>query len=309
MGWVPNPGTDDDAIHDNVSGEIQAVTEKTVPVDADIVLIEDSAASYAKKRVQLGNLPGGSGGTFDDLTDVDVTGAAEGDMVFQDSAGDWILVTGSKDDGDVPTIQADGTVAWEAPPSGTGTRIGELALTTPPTSGWSWINQGSATETVSSEGSIILVTPAVGSANLVGRVRSHSASSTITGRFNDRPIGNANSAVGLWMRESSTSKLVVFYIKPNGDVLIENWTNATTFSASGASQAHGVGWRPIWLRIEDNSTNLIFSTSYTGFPDTWFQLSSVSRTAFLAGGPDETGWLLRDNSAAKSGILSSWTQA
>jgi len=49
--------TDSDAIHDNVSGEIVLVTEKTTPVAADLVLIEDSASSNAKKRVQLSNLP------------------------------------------------------------------------------------------------------------------------------------------------------------------------------------------------------------------------------------------------------------
>jgi len=38
------------------AGEISAVTEKTSPVSADIVLIEDSAASNAKKRAQLSNI-------------------------------------------------------------------------------------------------------------------------------------------------------------------------------------------------------------------------------------------------------------
>ena len=61
MGWQTG-GTDSDAIHDNVSGEIQAVTEKTTPADADLVIIEDSAASYVKKKVQVVNLPGGGGG-------------------------------------------------------------------------------------------------------------------------------------------------------------------------------------------------------------------------------------------------------
>ncbi len=46
----------DDSIHDNVAGEIVAVTEKTAPVDADVILLEDSASSDAKKRVQLGNI-------------------------------------------------------------------------------------------------------------------------------------------------------------------------------------------------------------------------------------------------------------
>ena len=55
--------TDAVAIHDNVASEISAVTEKVSPVNADLVLIEDSADSNAKKRVQVGNLPGGGGGT------------------------------------------------------------------------------------------------------------------------------------------------------------------------------------------------------------------------------------------------------
>ena len=50
----------DTAIHDNVSAEISAIAEKTSPVGADLLLIEDSAASNAKKKVQVGNLPGGA---------------------------------------------------------------------------------------------------------------------------------------------------------------------------------------------------------------------------------------------------------
>jgi len=50
------------AIHDNVAAEIVAITEKLTPVAADLLLIEDSVAANAKKRVQVGNLPGGAGG-------------------------------------------------------------------------------------------------------------------------------------------------------------------------------------------------------------------------------------------------------
>jgi len=52
-------GTDTTAIHDNTSGEISAVTEKASPVSADLVLIEDSESSNAKKRAQIGNFPAG----------------------------------------------------------------------------------------------------------------------------------------------------------------------------------------------------------------------------------------------------------
>lgn len=69
-GTYPNPtvddGADSTAIHDNVSAEISAVAEKATPINADLIIIEDSASANAKKRVQLGNLPGGGGGT--DLT-------------------------------------------------------------------------------------------------------------------------------------------------------------------------------------------------------------------------------------------------
>lgn len=41
------------------SGQISAVTEKASPVSADVLLLEDSADSNNKKRVQIGNLPGG----------------------------------------------------------------------------------------------------------------------------------------------------------------------------------------------------------------------------------------------------------
>lgn len=54
-------GSDTTAIHDNVTGEINALTEKVTPVAGDMLLIEDSAASFAKKKVDIGNLPGGSG--------------------------------------------------------------------------------------------------------------------------------------------------------------------------------------------------------------------------------------------------------
>ena len=61
MKWAA--GNDADAIHDNVSGEIVAVTEKTAPVGADGILIEDSAASDAKKYLKLSNLAAAGYGT------------------------------------------------------------------------------------------------------------------------------------------------------------------------------------------------------------------------------------------------------
>ena len=55
-------GSDITAIHDDTASEISVVTEKITPVNADMILIEDSAAGNVKKKVLIGSLPTGAGG-------------------------------------------------------------------------------------------------------------------------------------------------------------------------------------------------------------------------------------------------------
>jgi hypothetical protein len=47
---------DPDAIHDNVAQEINPITLKASPTGADILLIEDAAAGYIKKKIQISAL-------------------------------------------------------------------------------------------------------------------------------------------------------------------------------------------------------------------------------------------------------------
>ncbi len=51
---------DTNAIHDDESGEISALTEKTGVVGNDLLLMEDSAASFAKKKITIANAGFGS---------------------------------------------------------------------------------------------------------------------------------------------------------------------------------------------------------------------------------------------------------
>lgn len=67
--------TDVDAIHDNISGEIAAVTAKTTPVDADVVLIEDSAASNAKKSLSWANAKTAIKSYLEGLSAINFTGS------------------------------------------------------------------------------------------------------------------------------------------------------------------------------------------------------------------------------------------
>lgn len=83
LGIESGAGIDADAIHDNVAGEIAAIAEKVSPISGDLLLIEDSAASNVKKKVQIGNLPSGGGSST--LTVVNSSGAAR-------SAGEVVLL-------------------------------------------------------------------------------------------------------------------------------------------------------------------------------------------------------------------------
>lgn len=77
-------GSDSTAIHDNVSGEIVAITEKTYTASADLVLIEDSEASNAKKKVQMSNMHKTSG--MGDTIPIYDTDAATKKIQFDASA-------------------------------------------------------------------------------------------------------------------------------------------------------------------------------------------------------------------------------
>jgi hypothetical protein len=46
------------AIHDNVANEITAIIPKTTPVAEDEIILEDSEASFAKKAMAMGDVPG-----------------------------------------------------------------------------------------------------------------------------------------------------------------------------------------------------------------------------------------------------------
>lgn len=56
LSWGASTSNDTNAIHDNESGEISAIGLKANVVNADMLLIEDSAASNAKKRTTISDI-------------------------------------------------------------------------------------------------------------------------------------------------------------------------------------------------------------------------------------------------------------
>ena len=100
------------AIHRGAAGEIATIPEKVTPAAADLLVIEDSAAANVKKRVQVGNLPGGGGG-----------GSVATDVIW-DADGDLAVGSGP----DTAARLARGAASSVLQPCGT-----TLAWTTTPT--------------------------------------------------------------------------------------------------------------------------------------------------------------------------------
>lgn len=100
-------GTDADAIHDNVAGEINAIANKATPVGADVLLIEDSAAGFAKKNILVSSLPSGGASPL----------TTKGDLYTYDT-GDQRLPVGA----DGFRLEADSAettgLKWVAGPDG-----------------------------------------------------------------------------------------------------------------------------------------------------------------------------------------------
>lgn len=107
IAWDDLPGAgggDSAAIHDNVAGEIFQITEKVSPVATDVLLIEDSQVSPpAKKRIQIGNLPAGGGGSAiildlgddggNDSTDLaEIATSGDTNAIFTEPSSDKLLI-------------------------------------------------------------------------------------------------------------------------------------------------------------------------------------------------------------------------
>lgn len=121
MGWKGDPN----ALHTVVDGEIAGLTEKATPVDADLVVIEDSADSNSKKKAQLSNLPGGTSdhGGLSGLGDDDHTQYLLADGTRQ---ADYIDVSGLT--GATDASRYVGATTSGAPASGTFT-VGDFVIT------------------------------------------------------------------------------------------------------------------------------------------------------------------------------------
>lgn len=172
---------------------------------------------------------------------------------------------------------------------------------------FSWVNQGAAS-VATAAGGVYLLAPAASGDNL--RIRKKAAPATpytITGCFLFRPQA-ITAMVGLCFRQSSDGKLHILEClqAANGTIESAKWGGPTSFSAVYVSQTGLAVAGLLWLRIADDGSSRICSTSPDG--QNWQALHTVGRTDYLTA--DEVGFLANSNSASfdAATTLLSWKE-
>lgn len=169
-------------------------------------------------------------------------------------------------------------------------------------SGWAYVNAGSLSYR-EKYGSGVVVNPGETGIHWRGISRSLSgfpstwlATSKI--HFMTR-VGNETGA-GFALRDSTNSKLVIFYVYMNNnttkDIYVYKWTNETTASGGFAGPTIVSEHRPHYFRIRKNSgTSYDFEISENG--TAWVAISSGNDvSAFMT--PDQIGFMAYNSDGA-----------
>lgn len=260
---------------------------------------DDPIGFFSEIKFPSGSLTDNGDGTISvDLSaaagDNTLTGAY-GDIPASDNAGDLYLPS------DGVSIQRDTGAAWV--PWGP-----IFPLTAPPTTGWSWDNQDTATVT-DEKGGRYLYTPAnAGTELYVLHRTAPSVPYVIDATFIPAMIANNYVALGLVFRQNSDGKIVAFTLTFEETQWIfryQKWTSSTSFSAHyGYSYANM--FPVIHMRIEDNNTNRICSYSFDGLH--FIPVHTVGRTDFLTA--DQVGFCVKSQgSYPAGGFLISWKES
>ena len=140
LGDLPSLGNDANAIHDNVAGEINAVTRQTILRSTDVALIEASGSGFAKRSELVGNF-GNPSSLFSITSNIVYTASNTGAQALWELHRGNILQLGSTGTGvdlgiSLPSLgsdrpswlnEGDRIIVWDANP--TTTEPGRIAFT------------------------------------------------------------------------------------------------------------------------------------------------------------------------------------
>lgn len=116
--------------------------------------------------------------------------------------------------------------------------------------------------------------------------------------------------VGMYLRDSTSGKEVALGIGQQAattvaQILVMNFTNVTTFSASAASVNLGSTYFPTYLEIEYDGTNYTFRGGFADQPLQRFASTfTIGKTAFMAAAADGIGVFSTNNQSAAATLIS-----
>lgn len=131
------------------------------------------------------------------------------------------------------------------------------ALTTPLSSAFTWVNQGSATVTDDSSLGMILRAPAASADNHRALVQSVGATFTLEAAYIPT-IHSANySGCGVFMRNSSTGRVITFANGNDGGIGGATWTTVSSYNGllAGTVLASGAFNQVVWVKVVQDATN------------------------------------------------------
>ncbi|OBY91189.1 hypothetical protein A6723_024340 [Pseudomonas sp. AU11447] len=172
-------------------------------------------------------------------------------------------------------------------------------LVAPPTSGWSWVNQGTSAITSSAFDQVLTGGAAGAGANVVARVRTAPGTPyTITTHLKAVMAHKAFQSYGLCFRNSTSGAMHIFDVIASDLGLTTVAIRSTKFNSGTSFNADyttvKIPQMANWLRISDNGTNRICSISEDGV--NWLVIHTIGRTDFITA--DQVGFVVGvENSA------------
>jgi len=155
---------------------------------------------------------------------------------------------------------------------------------------WAWINQTSAVQTIAGSHLIINDTPVI-SSQVRALTKDYTAGNFVFTTKYDLTAKWADYIEG-GMALSDGTKITIFGPSYNGGLrfIVADWTNSSTFSATAYLGNQYAVAPSVYLRIQDDGTNHLFSVSQSGLPGSFVLLLSRSRTSFQTATKIGFGW-------------------
>lgn len=158
-------------------------------------------------------------------------------------------------------------------------------------SDFTWLNQGSATA-IDHNGGILMTMPNEANHNIRGKYITapstpYRLDALVQFNCGATESGSSGTYMGLFLRESSTSELIIMAARFAHVWAMWHFTDETTFSA-GIDSAVEMNDTCAWLAIEDDGTDINGYASRDGI--NYQKFWTDGRTAKLAGGANQVGF-------------------